>query len=318
LTLFNEALRPNVAVGAGIVGAAGLFTLWRAQVRARADRIADPSDVAALHDFRVAVRRLRSTLQAWREPLGEAVRDKDLRRLRRVARATGDARDAEVLLAWIGRIARSLPAPQRAGAAWLQGRLAPLVRTPHLSVGLDRFRAGAGTLARRLETKAVPRSSRTFAAALAPRVREQALAVKACLGRTGEDADLHRARIEGKRLRYLLEPLRGTPGADSGRSVNALKRLQDLLGDLNDARLAVPVLRRARREAETGGTRHAGLVPGLAALERRARERVDLLLARVRTEVLPTRGATTLAPSLRLAAALESRGALRVDRAPRP
>ena len=37
-TLFNEVLRPNVAIGAGLVVAAGLFTLWRAQVRARAER----------------------------------------------------------------------------------------------------------------------------------------------------------------------------------------------------------------------------------------------------------------------------------------
>ena len=38
LTLFHEVLRPNVVIGAGIVVAAGLFTLWRAQVRARAER----------------------------------------------------------------------------------------------------------------------------------------------------------------------------------------------------------------------------------------------------------------------------------------
>lgn len=43
LTLFSEVLRPNVAIGAGLVVAAGLFTLWRAQVRARADRIARQS-----------------------------------------------------------------------------------------------------------------------------------------------------------------------------------------------------------------------------------------------------------------------------------
>ena len=34
--LFGEALRVNVIIGAAIVVAAGLFTLWRQQVRARA------------------------------------------------------------------------------------------------------------------------------------------------------------------------------------------------------------------------------------------------------------------------------------------
>ncbi len=35
ITLFHEALRWNVAAGAGLVVAAGLFTLWRARVRSR-------------------------------------------------------------------------------------------------------------------------------------------------------------------------------------------------------------------------------------------------------------------------------------------
>jgi hypothetical protein len=33
--LFNEVLRQNVALGAVLVVAAGLFTLWRQRVRAR-------------------------------------------------------------------------------------------------------------------------------------------------------------------------------------------------------------------------------------------------------------------------------------------
>ncbi len=34
LVLFNENLRINVVIGAGIVVAAGLFTLWRQRIRA--------------------------------------------------------------------------------------------------------------------------------------------------------------------------------------------------------------------------------------------------------------------------------------------
>lgn len=37
ITIFNEVLRPNVVIGAAIVVAAGLFTLWRQRVRARAE-----------------------------------------------------------------------------------------------------------------------------------------------------------------------------------------------------------------------------------------------------------------------------------------
>lgn len=38
LFLFGDVLRTNVVIGGGIVVAAGLFTLWRQQVRARAER----------------------------------------------------------------------------------------------------------------------------------------------------------------------------------------------------------------------------------------------------------------------------------------
>jgi CHAD domain-containing protein len=44
---------------------------------------------------------------------------------------------------------------------------------------------------------------------------------------------LHKARITAKRLRYLLEPIRAY--ADKAQSVvKRSKRLQDVLGDLND------------------------------------------------------------------------------------
>lgn len=35
ITIFNEVLRPNVAIGAAIVVGAGLFTLWRARIAAK-------------------------------------------------------------------------------------------------------------------------------------------------------------------------------------------------------------------------------------------------------------------------------------------
>ena len=44
---------------------------------------------------------------------------------------------------------------------------------------------------------------------------------------------LHQARIMGKRLRYLLEPVRAYAD-DAQPVVKKTKRLQDVLGDLND------------------------------------------------------------------------------------
>src|SRR4051812_29997989 len=85
-------------------------------------RLADPEDDEALHDFRVAVRRLRSALQAYGDPLDDSVPKKLAGRLRRLAQATGAGRDAEVQIAWLRARGRLTPT-HRPGHAWLLGRL---------------------------------------------------------------------------------------------------------------------------------------------------------------------------------------------------
>jgi CHAD domain-containing protein len=311
------ALHPQILDRPPAEGATAIALATLAEARERADRMSDPSDAEALHDLRVSVRRLRSTLSAWRGPLGDAVRDKDLRRLRRVARATGEARNAEVLLAWIEGIHGSLPPGHRAAASWLADRLRSRARGADLSRAVRRLRTAADDLGDRLRRVGRTRRRRSpgaFAAALARRIRAQVAVVGGCLARVDEGTDpalLHRARIEGKRLRYLLDPLRHVPGTDAAKAEKALKRLQDLLGDLNDAHLAVSALRTARREAgedrRLSGEAAPGLRAGLLGLETRARRREAQLLARVRAEVLRTRGEAVLAPPLALAAALEAR-----------
>ena len=68
------------------------------EARAGCVRLGDPNDETALHDFRVAIRRLRSTLGTWREALRGTIKKKHRRVLRDVQRATGGGRDAEVAI----------------------------------------------------------------------------------------------------------------------------------------------------------------------------------------------------------------------------
>src|ERR1700720_4997311 len=51
-------------------------------------RLADPEDGEALHDLRVALRRLRSCLDSYEDQLGDSVPRKLSRRLRRLPPAT--------------------------------------------------------------------------------------------------------------------------------------------------------------------------------------------------------------------------------------
>jgi hypothetical protein len=54
--------------------------------------------------------------------------------------------------------------------------------------------------------------------------------------------DLHNMRIAFKRLRYLLEIFGGAFGADLDSFVDQVKSMQDLLGDIHDCDVQVPML----------------------------------------------------------------------------
>ena len=58
-------------------------------------------EAKGLHDVRVAVRRLRSWLRAYESEIGNTLRKKTKRRLRKLAKASNPARDAEVAVEWI-------------------------------------------------------------------------------------------------------------------------------------------------------------------------------------------------------------------------
>src|SRR5436853_5936031 len=109
-----ELLEQPVERAARVVA---LILLENAQ-KAR-QRIDDPSDADALHDFRVAVRRLRSWLRGLGPWLEDSTPKKAVRRLAKAARLTGDARDAEVHLTWLHAQRSALSVRQRRGLSWL-------------------------------------------------------------------------------------------------------------------------------------------------------------------------------------------------------
>jgi CHAD domain-containing protein/CYTH domain-containing protein len=244
-----------------------------ADASAARDRLADSADDEALHDFRVALRRLRSWERAFRPYVRDDVSKRLRRRLRNLARDTGASRDLEVHLAWLTEQRRSLGRRQRTGLNWLLANLQHRKAEADavLSDDVDtRFARLESRLARALASyrerlnvrddgRAEPPPA--FAEALAPRVRRAASELRDHLERVHsvtDERDAHEARIAAKRLRYLLEPVtKVTPGATE--LVDRLKLLQDVLGDLHDAQvfgaeieeLAADVLGDAAPNADT-------------------------------------------------------------------
>jgi len=270
-------------------------------------RMADPRDAEALHDLRVSLRRLRTCLRAYRPWLREAVADRLQRRLRTVAADTGAGRDAEVQAAYLHGFESRGPRSRGSAAGWLRERVETrqagsedgaqaVARARTAFRGLEpelRQRLSASLLRPRRGTQPQP----SFARVTGDLVLKASSKLQRRLASIRSARDVkraHRARIAGKRLRYLMEPLRRRSAA-WGRCLTALKGLQDTLGELHDmhvlsAELASLIEKLAAEEArrrlrvslgeEPAGPAPRYPLPGLLGLARAARRREDRLYAR--------------------------------------
>ncbi|MEP7346917.1 MAG: CHAD domain-containing protein, partial [Gemmatimonadaceae bacterium] len=223
-------------------------------------RLDIPDDPEGLHDFRVALRRLRSWCRMLRGELEGSVPRRAARSLRDFAATSNSGRDAEVLLEWLAGVVTTLPVRHRSAARWLSRqqealrlesirelqreldhafddtvqRLDRLLRRYRATVHLDQG-PGDATLAQRVAEHMRAQSARLSV-------------LLASIQNAEDDATIHRARIAGKRLRYLLEPLAELHPALGGL-ISRLKRLQDTLGAVHDAHVWGEALHRTLQRA---------------------------------------------------------------------
>ena len=227
-----------------------------AAARSAERRLDDRFDRAALHEFRVAIRRLRSLLRAYRPQLETAIRAKDRKRLRAIQRATGGGREADVALEWLTKQHADLAPEHLAGLNWLSALL--LERRRKCAEDLDsdvraEFRRTAEKLEERLPLMRTEQNllaeehHASFARTLANLTESHATELLVNLGEIAsmdQAAQLHQSRIAAKRLRYLLEPVRAYAAGAQG-VVKRSKRLQEVLGDLNDIHVLMHEIERS-------------------------------------------------------------------------
>lgn len=226
-------------------------------------RLGKEDDPDALHDFRVSVRRLRTYLEAYEPYVPKGLGRKTRKRLGEITSATNKGRDDQVHSEWLSQQLqkRNLPKLAQQGyrmaldelrdsgadrdAEWLSGivsefsslesKLKERLVDPPLSIRVNRqgesvgYGAAAGEMVRELTD-----------------VLRKRLEVIESLG---QKKKIHRARLAAKRLRYVLEPVKGI--VTGGRPViRQLKDIQDRLGDLRDLQiLESRVSSRLEREA---------------------------------------------------------------------
>ncbi len=211
-----------------------------AQAREAAPRCLDSEDAEGLHDFRVSIRRLRSTASAWKGLLRGVVKKRDRRTLGGFQKRTGSSRDAEVALEWLEEQVDELEPEHRPGYEWVESRLRSALRAQsgdENGAVCSEFAAWAGGFESRVAGR-VPAEDAgpPYAHALAERLDWIGGKLEARVSGIGDDRKRgpHRVRIAGKRLRYLVEPVR-TESEVAVALVDRCKRLQDVLGTLNDA-----------------------------------------------------------------------------------
>ncbi len=278
------------------------------------ERTGNPDDAMALHDFRVALRRLRTTLRAYRPLLEDSVRGKPHKRLGEIAEGTNRVREAEVALEWLRPLATGMTPGERVGLQWLIERIeARRVKDVERCLADTRrsFTAAArklhkGLVAYRQTVQTDPSiHDESFAGTLRTATMDQARELDQLLGEIQhtEDEVAHRARIAAKRLRYVVEPVRSTLAGGS-EVISRLKVIQDLLGELHDlqelekaVRAAIGTAAAERAEqlldaslaepAPTGRPpRRRGRQSGLVAIAKRIRAREADLFATLRKEWL--------------------------------
>jgi CHAD domain-containing protein len=192
------------------------------RVLEEAARVEVGADPEAIHDFRVALRRLRAWLRAFRPYLSDTVRHGPERRLRSLSRLAGRARDLEVQYQWLTGPRQRRFGPARNAARWLAeeiGREQARARrrlAESLFTELPQVTAKLTAQLRhyRRDTALEEPSFQAMTVAMAEALRRATETLAGTLQRVRRPeqvAEAHVARIAIKRLRYLLEAFGRNP-----------------------------------------------------------------------------------------------------------
>jgi CHAD domain-containing protein len=215
--------------------------------------VVDARRPEALHQARVAIRRLRSAFSLFRDLLGDAESEAMRERLRAFSGHLGDARNLDVYLAraeapsrgqaqpdpeWIAKLGLTARPPMT-GSKSLRVEALPQPDAGPPRLGRERRLAQAR---RPDERTRLARPIEDVAADILDKRRRR-------VRRRGRELDAidpearHEVRIEAKKLRYATEFFTGLVEGKAARRrlktfLSALEELQEVLGNLNDLETA--------------------------------------------------------------------------------
>jgi CHAD domain-containing protein len=249
-------------------------------------------DPESVHQARVATRRLRSDLRTFRSLLvpewDEALRAE----LKWLGGELGAVRDTEVLLDLLRhQVDRLVPGDHAVGERLLRqlvdrreaqrAELLDAMRSDRYAKLLERLVAAANAPA--LLPEADTPATDVLPALVQKPWKKLRRDVRA-LADDPPDGDLHHVRIRAKRTRYAAEAMTPALGKPARRFAKAVAKLQDVLGDHQDAVVAASWLRdAAKRTDDREEVFVAGVLTGMIrAIEHDTRDAWPAAWKRVR------------------------------------
>jgi CHAD domain-containing protein len=219
------------------------------QLAEQLDGVCRAEDIEFVHRARVASRRLRAALRMFRRCFGRKTVKRWRKQIRRVTSELGDARDIDVQIEFLCGAMHSVHQPAcypgiaRLLVQWehrrglLQTNVVKAVERLRSSGVLEEMQAVAKRALADPKTEAISVPSPIACRETAKHIRrrlKQALRYQDSLCDPQDLQRHHALRIAAKRLRYTLEIAKPVYDQQLEPIVEAVKKVQTLLGDVHD------------------------------------------------------------------------------------
>jgi CHAD domain-containing protein len=262
-----------------------LHERWRI-FRAELRRCQKKYSEEAVHDLRVATRRLLSMLDLVASIHPEASVRQTRRSLKRQLDMLGPLRDVQVQLLAIDKLLPSFP-ELREFYDFLMKRERNLKRR----LGMELKRVKTGKMKRRiavavrqiealLDTPIVQQEKRAAANQAIELAFNRVVERKQAIVAT-DSASIHRMRVAFKKFRYMVESLAPLHGHTPSKQLKAMNAFQGSMGDIQDAEVLVTSVQTFARQL--GMESEASLARALEELSRRRTDLIETFLGSVDT-----------------------------------
>jgi len=215
------------------------------------NRAAHAADAGAIHDIRVAMRRLSRCLRVFAPFYPAGSWKKIRRRIASLLTAAGAVRDCDIAMELVDRAGVARPGPivaplaeerRKAGRDLLQ-EIRRWKRRDYTTQWQSRLELSGDRHQRNPRASAASQARRQ----LPTLMRDYFVEVRQLLASNPRPAELHAIRLATKRIRYTLELFRPCFGRGLAVRLNTLQRMQQLLGEINDCAAAERLIERVVR-----------------------------------------------------------------------